>query len=167
MRHALVCTPSNTLNLGLRKEHRGEVNVPIALRQHATYCRALESFGFTLHTLPSDPLFPDSTFVEDAAITFRDILIIPRLCPKTRQGEEPRVCEALAQLIPGLRVGRIEPPGFVEGGDVLITKDKLFIGLSGRTNEEGARQLARLAFDLAGYSSQTVEIPESGSEGRV
>jgi dimethylargininase len=51
----------------------------------------------------------------------------------------------------------IEAPGTVDGGDICEAGDHFFIGLSHRTNEEGARQLA---VHLAGfgYTSSTIDI---------
>ncbi len=55
---------------------------------------------------------------------------------------------------------RIEEPGFIEGRDVLVTANRLYIGLSGRTNTEGAEQLARIARDCHGYKADIFEIPK-------
>jgi dimethylargininase len=42
------------------------------------------------------------------------------------------------------RAGVIEPPGTVEGGDVIVSGRVAFVGHSSRTNAEGARQLTEL-----------------------
>ncbi len=43
------------------------------------------------------------------------------------------------------------------GSDVLVANRSVFIGLSARTNEEGAAQLARL-LEAHGYRSQTIPV---------
>ena len=90
--------------------------------------------------LPADPSFPDSTFVEDAAIVTSRGAILTRPGAPSRAGEVAAVGAALDRWFPEL--DRITPPGTVDGGDVCEAGEHFFIGLSQRTNEEGAAQLA-------------------------
>ncbi len=156
---ALVCLPSNTVDQGLRMKDRGRVDIPKLRAQHAAYCRALQELGFELATLPADDHYPDSVFVEDPAIIVKDTLVISRLRKQERSGEESRLEQLLGPKFP--KMFRIADPGFVEGGDVLVTDNKLFIGLSTRTNMEGAEQLARIAHDTQKFRSYIFRIPES------
>ncbi|HKG80312.1 MAG TPA: hypothetical protein VKA78_12850, partial [Pyrinomonadaceae bacterium] len=48
-------------------------------------------------------------------------------------------------------------PGTVDGGDVCQAGEHFFIGVSQRTNEDGAKQLAHL-LDSCGYSSSLIDI---------
>ena len=51
----------------------------------------------------------------------------------------------------------IEGPGTVDGGDICEADNRFFLGLSHRTNEEGARQLAtQLARE--GHSSEVIDV---------
>ena len=61
----------------------------------------------------------------------------------------------LADLFPSL--SEIHSPGTLDGGDVCQAGDLFFIGVSERTNEAGARQLAQL-LTPSGYSSSFVDI---------
>ena len=81
-----------------------------------------------------------------------------RLRRPERQGEEELLEKTLAPMFSG--VNHIEEPGFVEGGDVLITHDRLYVGLSKRTNAEGADQLAKIAWDNHRFMTVAFEIPE-------
>jgi len=56
----------------------------------------------------------------------------------------------------GLAIGRIEPPATLDGGDVLKVGDTMYVGISGRTNVEGARQLRR---QFAGAGATVIEVP--------
>jgi dimethylargininase len=58
------------------------------------------------------------------------------------------------------RVGIIEPPGTVEGGDVILAGDVAFVGASTRTNASGVEQLSRLLARM-GYGVRVAEV--SGS----
>lgn len=158
-RYALVRTPADSLPNALRMKDLGGVDLALACRQHNSYCKALEELGFSLMRLPREDRFPDSVFVEDPAIIINDVLITARLRDPKRQGEEPLLQEALTPYF--TRVFRIDPPGFVEGGDVLITADHIYVGLSKRTNENGAEQLAKIARDELCLETTIFSIPES------
>jgi len=139
-------------------KYLGKVDIDKARKQHKMYCAALELLGVNVIEMPADSSYPDSVFVEDPAVIIRDILIITRLRRKERQGEERKLEESLSPFFS--HVFHIEEPGFIEGGDVLVTDDTLFIGLSGRTNSEGAEQLAKIARDNCGYKAKIFEIPK-------
>jgi dimethylargininase len=155
-RHAIVRPPAPNFADGLTTVDLGRPDVAKALAQHDAYCRALEESGLALTRLPDDPHFPDSTFVEDTAvITARGSAILTRPGAPSRSGEVVAIEEALASRFP--RLLRIEAPGTVDGGDIDEAGEHFFIGVSRRTNEEGARQLARL-LAADGYTSSLYDI---------
>jgi dimethylargininase len=59
----------------------------------------------------------------------------------------------------GLEIARIEPPGTLDGGDVLQVGDTIYVGRSARTNEDAVCQLARM---LAGGGRRVVPVPVTG-----
>jgi dimethylargininase len=126
-----------------------------ALAQHEAYCAALERCGLTLIRLPPDERFPDATFVEDTAVITKRGAIVTRPGAPTRAGETEGIAEVLTPIYPSLL--RIEAPGTVDGGDVCEAGDHFFIGISERTNETGAKQLAGMLNDF-GYQSTLVDI---------
>ena len=106
--------------------------------------------------LPADSRYPDGTFVEDAAVITGDVAIATRLGARTRAGEVPSIVEALRPF--GLKMHHINAPGTVDAGDVCEAADQhFFIGLSRRTNKEGARQLASI-LGLHGCTSSLIDI---------
>ena len=156
--HALVRPPASTFAEGITSSDLGSPDLGLALEQHEAYCRTLEQLGLTLIRLPADPEFPDSTFVEDAAIITARGAILTRPGAPSREGEVVALGEALCRWFPELE--RITPPGTVDGGDVCEAEDHFFIGVSHRTNVEGAAQLARWLADR-GYSSSLIDIRRS------
>ena len=52
---------------------------------------------------------------------------------------------------------RIQAPGSVDGGDICQAEEHFFIGLSARTNAEGARQLCGI-LRSRGYTASTIDI---------
>lgn len=120
---------------------RSAINVALARRQHAAYCRALESLGCDVIELPALPAFPDSVFVEDVALVFDEVAIATRPGAESRRGEGDALHEVLGSLRPLLR---IEAPGTLDGGDVLCIGKRVFVGISARSNEAGRAQLREL-----------------------
>ncbi len=137
---AIVRPPSTSFPEGLTQADLGVPDLELAMQQHATYCTALEKCGLSLTRLEPDPRYPDSTFVEDTAILTARSAILTHPGAVSRRGEVPSVEAALAQIYPSLKT--IKPPGMLDGGDVCQVEDHFFIGLSKRTNEAGAEQLA-------------------------
>ncbi|UXI70425.1 dimethylarginine dimethylaminohydrolase family protein [Tahibacter amnicola] len=152
---ALVRPPSLNFADGLTREDLGAPDFPKALAQHERYCEALQRCGLTLTRLPPDARFPDGTFVEDTAVLMPNCSVLTLPGAESRAGEVDAIRDAL--LRQGHRLVQIQAPGSVDGGDICETGDHVLIGISARTNEEGARQLAAFLAD-AGYTSECVDI---------
>jgi dimethylargininase len=127
----------------------------LAKAQHERYCEELQRCGLRLTWVSADAHHPDGTFVEDTAILTGRGAILTRPGAESRRDEVASVREALVDLVPA--IGTIEAPGTVDGGDVCAINDRFLIGISARTNEEGARQLAALLASH-GYESTMVDI---------
>jgi dimethylargininase len=154
-RNAIVRPPSSNFAAGLTTSGLGLPSFEKALEQHLAYCDALSSCGLEVTVLDPDDLFPDSTFVEDAAILTDRGAIITRPGAPSREGEIISITAAVAHFYP--RLQSIIAPGTVDGGDICEVGDHFFIGLSHRTNEEGAEQLSVLLDDL-GFTSSIIDI---------
>ena len=153
--HALVRPPASSFADGLTSCDEGPPDIGLALDQHLAYCRALEECNLEVTVLPADPAYPDSTFVEDTAIVTAQGAIATRPGAPSRAGEVDSVVAALGRHFQ--EVARIFAPGTVDGGDVCEADGHFLIGLSSRTNEQGARQLARLLSDMQ-FTSSIVDI---------
>jgi dimethylargininase len=153
--HAIVRPPAATFAAGLTSSGLGPPDLALALEQHEAYCRTLERLGLSLVRLPPDAEFPDSTFVEDAAIVTERGAILTRPGAPSRAGEVTAMGEALCPWFPELE--RITPPGTVDGGDVCEAGEHFFIGISERTNAAGATQLAVWLAAL-GFGSSVIDI---------
>ena len=152
---AIVRPPSANFSAGLTTANLGMPDYATALRQHSDYCDALRSCGLTVITLPVDDQFPDSTFLEDNAILAGCCAAITRSGAQTRRGEEIAIEMALREWFDD--VAHIEAPGTVDGGDICEAGNHFFIGISKRTNEAGARQLAQILQEH-NYSSEFVDV---------
>ena len=152
---AIVRPPGRNFADGLTSVDLGKPDYERALRQHRAYCAALQSCGLSLIELEADEQHPDSTFVEDTALITGRGAILTRPGARSRAEEVDSIDIVLRGFFSDLQ--RIEEPGTVDAGDVCEAGSHFFIGVSDRTNEAGARQLANLLnqFD---YSSSLIDI---------
>lgn len=133
---------------------RSAIDYGRAAAQHRAYEECLRELGLHVISLPALPDLPDSVFVEDPAVVLDEIAVIARPGAASRQPEADRIAEALKPFRP---LARIEAPGTLEGGDVILAGKDLYVGLSQRTNESGIAQLAAIV-EPHGYSVKAVEV---------
>jgi len=154
---AIVRPPAATFAAGLTTVQLGLPDYSRALHQHELYCNTLTECGLSLIRLEPDGEFPDSTFVEDTTLLTERGAVLTRPGAASRAGEVDAIEPVLLDFFPALR--RIDPPGTVDAGDVCEAGNHFFIGLSRRTNEAGARQLATFLNEW-GYTSSLIDIRE-------
>jgi len=152
---AIVRKPGPSFVDGITTSKLGPPIFKKALEQHEKYWRALEACGLKVLSLEEDPRFPDSTFVEDVAVVTPYRAILCRPGAESRRGEVAEIRPTLSGYFPA--IDAITSPGMVDGGDICQAGTRFFIGLSRRTNEEGARQLTEL-LKKDGYSASWVDI---------
>jgi dimethylargininase len=152
---AIVRPPAATFAAGITTSGLGPPDLALALEQHEAYCRTLERLGLALVRLGPDAAFPDSTFVEDAAIVTARGAMLTRPGAPSRAGEVAALGAALGRWFPELEA--ITAPGTVDGGDVCEAGPHFFIRLSARTNGEGAAQLAAW-LEQRGFGSSVIDI---------
>jgi dimethylargininase len=154
-KHAIVRTPGMNFAQGLTSVDLGIPRYDQVLAQHARYCEALVACGLAITTLEADLDHPDSTFVEDPAVLTARCAVLTRPGAQSREGEVAAIRPVLRSFFPVTM--EIERPGTVDGGDICEAEDHFFLGLSLRTNEEGARQLAAHLAGV-GYPSTVVDV---------
>jgi dimethylargininase len=154
---AIVRPPAATFANGITSSGLGPPDLALALEQHAAYSRELERLGVSVLRLGPEPEFPDSTFVEDAAVVTAGGAILTRPGAPSRAGEVAAVGTALGRWFPD--PPEIAAPGTLDGGDVCEAGDHFFIGLSRRTNSEGAAQLTEWLARL-GFGAGVIDIRE-------
>ena len=152
---AIVRLPATNYADGLTTVAPGVPEYASALRQHSAYCEALEQCGLELTHLEADEEYPDSTFVEDTAVLVPRGAILTRPGAASRMGEVGSINKTLSRFY--LQINSIHEPGALDGGDVCEAGNHLFIGISARTNEVGAGQLAELLASY-GHTSSFVDI---------
>ena len=142
---------------GLTTANLGPPDHDLALTQHAAYVAALEACGLKVTVLPPDEDHPDSTFVEDVALLTRSCAVITRPGTSSRRGETAAMREVIGGFYDDVET--ITAPGMLEAGDVLMVGEHFYIGLSGRTNANGAKQLIGI-LERYGMSGSVVAMGE-------
>ncbi len=153
--HAIVRPPGATFAQGLSTAGLGPPDLTLASAQHAAYCDALRACGLALTVLGADARFPDAPFVEDTAVLAERVTIVTRPGAASRLGEVDTIRDCLRGLRGGL--AEIRAPGTVDGGDVCQAGAHFFIGLSARTNPDGAAQFGEIV-RAAGYTASTIDV---------
>jgi dimethylargininase len=133
---------------------RTVIDVALAREQHRAYEQALRDLGCRIESLPEEPELPDSVFVEDTAIVLDEVAVITRPGASSRRPETAAIAAALGRY---RQLLRIEPPGTLDGGDVLRLARTLYVGISSRSNATGIEQLRELLLPF-GYRVQPLAV---------
>ncbi|WP_212914127.1 dimethylargininase [Streptomyces sp. TS71-3] len=151
----LIRRPGPRLAEGiLTRKERSPVDVRLALHQWETYAATLRAHGWETVEVERAEECPDSVFIEDTVVLFRNVALITRPGARARRAETVGVEQAVARL--GASVNWVWEPGTLDGGDVLKIGDTIYVGRGGRTNAAGVQQL-RAAFEPLG--ARVVAVP--------
>ena len=135
--HALVRPPGDSFASAISST-AAQIDVELAQRQHQAYREALNQAGVAVEVLPPDERYPDSCFMQDPALVIGGKAIIARPGAASRLGEEALVAPLLRTRFETVE---LTPPATLEGGDVLVLPDHVYVGRSSRTNAAGVEQL--------------------------
>jgi dimethylargininase len=152
---ALVRRPSPRLAEGIVTHvDRQPVDVALAVRQWEQYVEVLHAAGWETIEVPAAGDCPDSAFIEDTMVVFKNVAVIARPGADERKPEVIEAEKVVESL--GFSINRIRPPGTLDGGDVLKVGDTVYVGRGGRTNGEGIRQLRAI---LEPIGATVVAVP--------
>jgi dimethylargininase len=152
---AIVRSPGRSVVKGLRANAGPAPEFESILAEHLGYIEALRAAGLQVSVLAALEQFPDSIFVEDPALVFSRAAVLLRPGAPTRRAEAGELVPALQARFPTLlKLG----DGFADGGDVLVTPGRVFIGLSARTDAAGAAALSRVLNEI-GMNAEVIDVP--------
>ena len=154
----IVSKPSKSLRNGITSNPElGKPDYEKALIQHNDYIEALKKCRVKVCVLEAIEQYPDSCFVEDVAVCTKKFAMIAKPGASSRKGEEKEIIEVIKKFYNDIEY--IKGPGILEGGDVMMVGDHFYVGLSKRTNREGAKQLIK-ALKKYGMSGSIVGMSE-------
>ena len=132
---------------------RVKIDTGVVLQQHQQYQTVLSSLGYEVVTVSTEPGLADSVFIEDTAIVLDEIAV---LCRPGAESRQPEVAGVESVLQEYRTIFSIQPPGTLDGGDLLRIGKVIYAGLSTRSNQSGIEQLCSIVADY-GFSVKTVE----------
>ena len=159
LRRVVVCSPDKEyFNVKDLKAHNfdARANPEKAKSQHDLLKSTMKKFGAEVIDVRELSSHPNSVFTRDTSLCTPQGYVQLRMGLNTRRGEG----DWMAQVLDGLKepkAGKIQAPGTMEGGDIILAGSVAFIGCSRRTNLNGVRQLSVL-LKMMGYKVRTANI---------
>ena len=143
LRRVLLCPPEfmeikDVIN-DVQKRYKDEnIDTEKAMQQHKAFLEALQREGVETDLLNPSEAFPEQVFTRDIGFTVGETVYIAEMASEIRQGEEGVLQKWLKN-----NNFRSETLGCnrVEGGDVLIDRDTIYVGISSRTSKNAIEEL--------------------------
>lgn len=129
----IMCYPCN---FKLRKFSLIRINYKKMINQYNEFINLLINEGSKIQFL-NCVYGPNQVFIRDVGFVIDDILFISKMTHKKR-GKETK---ALKEYIKNKNIKTYKMKNFIEGGDVLIYNDYIFVGMSKRTSPKAADEL--------------------------
>jgi len=144
LQRVLVCQPEHmaieeVINEVQKKYQNDSIDVGVAMKQHRQFEEALKEHGVEVIKLPSSKNFPEQVFTRDIGFSVGDDIFVAEMASEIRQGEE----QALEEWLDNEEIPFHTTYERVEGGDIIVDQDTLYVGISSRTSEEAVQRLTK------------------------
>jgi len=155
LRRVILCQPKfmaieEVINDVQKRYEDENINVELAMKQHEEFEKVLKEHGVEVIKLPSSEQFPEQVFTRDIGFTVGDDIFVAEMASDIRKGEE----EVLEDWLDDEDISFQTTTDRVEGGDVIVDRSRLYVGISSRTSEEAVRKLKH---DLPNY--EIIQVP--------
>lgn len=121
------------------------IHIERALQQHEEFVKTLKNHDVDVILLPYHKKYPEQVFTRDIGFTLGQTIFVANMATDVRAGEE----NVLKQWLEDEEISYYNlVEELIEGGDVVIDRDTVYVGLSNRTNQKAADQLQRLLTDF-------------------
>jgi len=158
LRRVILCQPKfmaieEVINDVQKKYEDENINIELAMKQHNEFEELLKAHGVEVIKLPSSEKFPEQVFTRDIGFTVGEDIFVAEMASDIRKGEE----EVLEEWLDEEDISFQTTTSQVEGGDVIVDRGTLFVGISSRTSIEAAEKLKE---DLPDYTIIPVPFDE-------
>ncbi|MBB5172346.1 dimethylarginine dimethylaminohydrolase family protein [Texcoconibacillus texcoconensis] len=146
LRQVVLCTPTNmeireAINVTQEKYEAEGIDINKAVQQHDYFVQVLKEHGVDVVLLTPLRTYPEQVFTRDIGFTLGYTVFVSDMAHGIRQGEENMFRTWLeGDLLSYFNIAGDQ----IEGGDVLIDKQTVYIGISSRTSESAINLLKRL-----------------------
>ncbi|BDH60266.1 hypothetical protein MTP04_03960 [Lysinibacillus sp. PLM2] len=146
LKRVILCQPQymnirEIINETQRHFKNEGIHIERALEQHDEFVKTLKKYNIEVILLPYHKKYPEQVFTRDIGFTLGQTIFVAKMANNLRQGEE----NVLKQWLEDEEISYFNlVEEKIEGGDVIIDRDTIYVGLSDRTNQKAADQLQRL-----------------------
>lgn len=146
LKKAILCQPQymtirEVINETQEHFKNEGIHIERALEQHSALVHVLRENGVEVILLPYHKKYPEQVFTRDIGFTLGQTIFVAEMASKVRKGEE----NVLKQWLEDEGISYYNLLGDkIEGGDVIIDQETIYIGLSNRTNRHAADHLRSL-----------------------
>ncbi|QTM99202.1 hypothetical protein ERJ70_07745 [Sediminibacillus dalangtanensis] len=146
LKRVVLCEPQymtirDVINEVQKKFKNEGIHIEKAVRQHRQFVSKLREFGVEVVLLPYHKKFPEQVFTRDIGFTLGETIFVAEMASKVRKGEQ----DQLKQWLEDETISYYNFIGNqIEGGDVMIDGEVIYVGLSNRTNRQAAEHLSKL-----------------------
>lgn len=125
-RIAFVRVPATDLEAAeVTHIERVEVDAELAAEQWEAYVELLERYGWETREVAAAETLADAVFTEDQVVLLDDVALLARSGAASRRPERAGVRAAVAEA--GFVIEEVEKPATLDGGDVLVNGDTVFV----------------------------------------
>ncbi|SHH88511.1 N-Dimethylarginine dimethylaminohydrolase [Sporobacter termitidis DSM 10068] len=155
IKEVILCSPEymridEIINLTQRKYAKENICSELAVKQHSHLIQILQENDIKVHLLSLQEDLPEQVFTRDIGFVIGRRFFVSNLKERIRLGET----KILKEWLNDRHFDFVElQAGCIEGGDVIVDKDLIWLGLSDRTSESVINELADRC---PGYTIQPV-----------
>lgn len=140
-----VCSPDNftmttPINYTEKQTFKQGIDKKALLKEHISFVDKLNSLGIKAIHLPLLTSSPQQVFTRDLGFVIDDTVYIGKSSIPIRLKEHIALLQTLPQ---GTKLYKFD--NYIEGGDVVIYNNYIFVGLSNRTNLKAIEELKKIA----------------------
>lgn len=146
LQQVILCPPEymtirDVINETQKKFKDVGIHIKVAMEQHENFVETLRDHGVDVVLLPAVEQYPEQVFTRDIGFTLGHTIFVAEMANNIRQGEE----EYLKTWLKDEKISYYNLVGDkIEGGDVIIDQNTIYIGLSNRTNQQAINHLQSL-----------------------
>ncbi|MBM7652603.1 dimethylarginine dimethylaminohydrolase family protein [Neobacillus cucumis] len=160
LKKVVLCSPTfmtirEAINETQKQFLKENIDTELAKKQHQQLVRTLEENGVEVLLLKPSEQFPEQVFTRDIGFTLGNQVFVARMAHDVRKGEEQPLIDLLEReqiTYTNLLEDKIE------GGDVLIDRNTIYIGVSNRTNATAIDHLQSL---LPNFEVMTIPFTDT------
>ncbi|MGG1245905.1 dimethylarginine dimethylaminohydrolase family protein [Bacillus spizizenii] len=159
LQKVVLCSPEHmtikdVINETQKHFEDDNIHVKTATDQHSRFVEALRSHNIEVILLPARDGLPEQVFTRDIGFVIGEKAFLSSMTEPIRQGEEAIIKDLFHRQ--GISYTRMLNTS-IEGGDVIIDKDIVYVGISQRTDMSAIGQLKE---ELPEYTVVPVQLHE-------